>query len=318
MKQLATYHSLGLTSEDEVFSFLMETFHANLREWDYFVNWDKAFRNTERHTSQMVLWDSLIGSQTFDQSFRDLFKSHPSLSMTIPYLVVRDGSESSAFSIVTEAADWRAGLRNFDFSTPAVTDSQIDAALEFVTKTGLKRLFEEERISSARDFLLGAEAGLDSNARKNRGGNAMTTIVNRLLSQLVEEKAGELLAEAYAKDMEAAWGVDLSSVSPNRRFDFAVKLGEKILVIEINAYGGGGSKLKSTASEYQGLQEELRDSPVTFVWITEGAGWQTTRIPLRKAFGTIDHILNLRLVEEGALEEIIWPNEPQAGSQTES
>ena len=305
MKQLAVYDALGLRNPDQVFGFLMETFHDNLREWDYFVNWNKAFSNTERHIPLIEEWDSLLNADDFDAQFRELLRRKPRLSTTIPFLIVRDGSESTQFSIVTDSPDWREGLRQFDFSTPAVSDGQIEEALEFVTKTGVKRLFQSGGISSVRDFLLGAEAGLDSNARKNRGGNAMTNIVGRLLAELSERTHSQILSEAYTKDIESEWGVKLSHVSPNRRFDFALNSNGQVFVIEINAYGGGGSKLKATAGEYTGLQDELRDTPLTFVWITEGAGWHTTKIPLRQAFDSIDHILNLRLIEEGALEEIL-------------
>lgn len=305
MKQLAVYQALGLKTADEVFAYLMDTFHDNLREWDYFVNWDKAFSNTERHTPLIAKWDSLISAEDFDAQFRELLRKNPTLSTTIPFLVVRDGSESTQFSIVTDSPDWREGLRQFDFSSPVVSDAHIDEALEFVTKTGVKRLFQSGGISSVRDFLLGAEAGLDSNARKNRGGNAMTHIVDKLLGQLSEQTGSQMLSEAYPKDIAGKWNVDLSTVNPDRRFDFALNNNGRILVIEINAYGGGGSKLKATAGEYTGLQDELRDTPLTFVWITEGAGWHTTRIPLRKAFDSIDHILNLRLIEDGALEEVL-------------
>ena len=80
----------------------------------------------------------------------------------------------------------------------------------------------------------------------------------------------------------------------------------KVFVVEVNALRRWcGSKLKATAAEYVGLQEEIRNCPATFVWITEGAGWRSTRRPLRKAFDAIDHVLNLRLIEQGALSELM-------------
>jgi type II restriction enzyme len=305
MKEISTYRSLGLENSDEVFNYLMETFHDNLREWDYFVNWDKAFSNASKARELVHQWDALIGVENFNEAFRALLRQNPELSTTIPLLVVRDGSNTKKFSIVTENPDWRAGLRHFDFSRPALSDEDIEIALEFVAKTGLKRIFEPLGVSNFSDYLLGAEAGLDSHGRKGRGGSAMTRIVTRALESLCEDCGFQIAAEVYPKNIEALWSADLSGFDSNRRFDFAINANGRVFVFEVNAYGGGGSKLKATAGEYMGLQEEIRRTSATFIWITEGAGWKTAHIPLRKAFDSIDHVLNLRLIEQGALAEIV-------------
>ena len=305
MKSLPTYQGLGLETPDEVFEYLVTTFHDNLREWDYFVNWSKAFANTEKISDLVGKWDRLIGVQNFNESFRTLLAEHPELSTTIPSLLVRDGSGTAKFSIVTENPNWREGLRNFDFSLPAVTEGDVELALEFVSKTGLRQIFEEGGVSRVRDFLLGAEAGVDSNARKNRGGDAMTHIVRKVLEDQCSDGGFQLAQEVSPEAISNLWRVDLSSLNPNRRFDFAMMRDGKVFVVEVHAYGGGGSKLKATAAEYIGLQEEIRNCPATFVWITEGAGWRSSHRPLRKAFYSIDHVLNLRLIEEGALSELM-------------
>jgi type II restriction enzyme len=62
------------------------------------------------------------------------------------------------------------------------------------------------------------------------------------------------------------------------------------------------------AGEFVTLHEQLKSTSATFVWITDGLGWKTTRRQLEDSFGSIDHIINLRLLSEGALEEIIVGN----------
>jgi len=304
MKRLALYDSLQLSTEDEVFDYLMSTFRDSLRSWDYFVNWDKVFRNTDQFREALKLWDNLLGSADFEGDFRRLIEAHPELVTTIPVLIVRDGAHSQQFSIVTDNPDWREGLKHFDFSEPATTDTQVAEALEFVQKTGLEKIFLAGGVSDLADFLLGVEAGLDSNGRKNRGGSAMEFLVEKILAEFTSQGL-EYLSQPSLKAIESAWGIELPGIKPGRRFDYAVNNGGRVFVIEVNAYGGGGSKLKATAGEFTGLQEEVRQSPATFVWITEGAGWHTARRPLRDAYSEIDHILNLRLIEQGALEEIL-------------
>jgi len=147
----------------------------------------------------------------------------------------------------------------------------------------------------------------DRKGRKLCGGNAMTRIVTKVLEDLCSDSNFQLAVEISPKEITSAWSVDLSALNANRRFDFAINAAGNVFVFEVNAYGGGGSKLKATASEYTGLQEEIRKSAATFIWITEGAGWRSSHIPLKKAFESMDHVLNLRLIEQGALGEIVIP-----------
>ena len=79
----------------------------------------------------------------------------------------------------------------------------------------------------------------------------------------------------------------------------------KVLFVECNFYAGGGSKLKATAEEYEKLGQSLKLDNFNFIWITDGAGWLTTKIPLQKAFENIDYLINLQMVEDGILQQII-------------
>ena len=45
-----------------------------------------------------------------------------------------------------------------------------------------------------------------------------------------------------------------------------------------------------------------------FVWITDGAGWVSTKSALRETFDHIDYILNLDMVSDRVLEHIIKGN----------
>jgi type II restriction enzyme len=74
--------------------------------------------------------------------------------------------------------------------------------------------------------------------------------------------------------------------------------------MEVNFYGGGGSKLKATAGEYRGLNNKLKAAKYDFVWITDGNGWHTTRDPLEDAYKDIDYIWNLNWLSRGLLEDL--------------
>ena len=101
------------------------------------------------------------------------------------------------------------------------------------------------------------------------------------------------------------WGIKVKVDKSSRSFDFAIRNGQSLYVIETNFYGGGGSKLKATAGEYKSLYEFLSAQNIHFIWITDGLGWKTTLRPLEEAFNQIDYTFNLNMIKSGLLEEVI-------------
>jgi len=73
------------------------------------------------------------------------------------------------------------------------------------------------------------------------------------------------------------------------------------VIFETNFYGGGGSKLKSTAGEYRDLFNVLNNK-YKFIWITDGYGWKSTARPLRETFNHNDYIISLDMIEKGVLD----------------
>jgi type II restriction enzyme len=305
MKSVETFARLGLKNEDEAFAYLMDNLRDALRQWDYFVNWDKVYRNTRALEVDLNIWNYLLGKENFDTEFRVLLSEHPSITRAIPSLIVRDGAGSTQFSIVADTADWRNGLEIFDFSAPADSELAIEKALTFVKETGLQRIFNSDGVKNLVDFVLGVEAGIDSNGRKNRGGTAMEALVGAYIKDLCQEFNFVYKEQATPAEIQLAWGVEIATGHSARRFDFAVYGNGKLIVLEVNAYGGGGSKLKATAGEFVGLQKQLRGTQATLVWITDGLGWKTSRLPLKQAFSEIDHVFNLKMMTEGALRDVL-------------
>jgi len=78
-----------------------------------------------------------------------------------------------------------------------------------------------------------------------------------------------------------------------------------LFFIETNFYGDGGSKLSAIAGEYTAIYEKWTSDGHQFIWITDGFGWKKTKLPLRDTFDATDYILNLYMVQKGALEGII-------------
>jgi len=294
----------GIKNYEEAFEDFYSTLRPSLKLWDYFVNWDKVYRNTKQIEIQLNLWNYLLGKSDFDSEFLELLKQHPEIVSAIPSLIVRDGSASQSFSIVSDIADLTKPDLIFDFSRPASSEADRKLALQFFKQTGLIKLFTKDGVKNLVDYVIGVEAGLDSNGRKNRSGTSMEIIVESYLKRFCELNKLTYLSQATSNAIREKWGFEVPVDKSSRRFDFAISNGKKLVLMEVNFYGGGGSKLKATAGEYKGLYSFLKASGLEFVWITDGQGWETTKEPLGEAFVEVDYIWNLNWLTRGYLEDL--------------
>ena len=114
----------------------------------------------------------------------------------------------------------------------------------------------------------------------------------------------------YIHQITDKWGIDLSAISnkgkTEKRFDFVIKTPNMIYGIETNFYGGGGSKLNETARSYKTLALETDTiDGFTFVWFTDGKGWTSARHNLEETFDVMQHIYNIKDLEEGIISNAL-------------
>ncbi len=304
MKATPKIQAAGLGSAEKAFDNFVATLRPSLKLWDYFVNWDKVFRNTREIEIHLNLWNFLLGKDNFDNEFALLLEEHPQIVKALPSLVVRDGQGSSKFSVIQNISELTAPEMQFDFAKPANTPELIADALLFVKQSGLIRLFAKDGVKNLVDFVLGVEAGVDSNARKNRSGTSMESVVSEYLNAFTSGKNIEYISQATPRAIKSKWGFDIPVDKSSRRFDFAISDGRKLVLMEVNFYGGGGSKLKATAGEYIGLGELLDIPKVDFVWVTDGQGWLTTLLPMRAAYEKLDYVWNLDWLGQNYLSDL--------------
>ncbi len=304
MKITPTMSKNGITNSVKAFENFYETLRPSLKLWDYFVNWDKVFRNTKEIEIQLNIWNYLLGKEKFDEEFKALLRKHPEIVNAIPSLLVRDGASSQEFSIIENVDDLTKDESFFDFSKSASSTLEIENALNFVKKSGLIKLFSKDGVKNLVDYVIGVEAGLDSNARKNRSGTSMETVVESYLTKFIQGKKLSFISQASPKKIKEKWGFDVPVDKASRSYDFAISDGKKLVIIEVNFYGGGGSKLKATAGEYKGLFDLLSIPKTSFLWVTDGEGWNTTRLPLKSAFEHIDYVWNLNWLSKGYLKDL--------------
>jgi len=305
MKNLPFYSNiLKYKSNDKVFDFLISNLKPSNMLWSYFVNWEKVLRNTKQIELALNNFNYLIGKDDFDKEFKFLLRENQNLAKVILALVVRDGSNKKKFKILVDYKNKELIYKDYDFTKDKLTDEDIEKYLIFIKETGLKDLIVNKKIKNLVDYMIGVEAGIDSNGRKNRSGHAMEDIVEVFISDLCEKNNYKYLKEANAEKIKQEFGYDVPVDKSSRRYDFVIDNGEELFIIETNFYGGGGSKLKSTAGEYRNLFDVLNGKH-KFFWITDGMGWKTTAKPLRETFDHNDYLFNLAMLEKGILEFLL-------------
>ena len=295
----------GFTTVEDSFTDFFNTLKDSIKSWDYFVNWEKVFSNTKQIEIDLNLLNYLLGKDNFDQAFRELFTQHPHLVRTIPSLIVRDGSKSMQFEISNGSISSTDNNYFFDFATPATSAEKVAQALTFVKESGLIKIFQEDGVKNLVDYVLGVEAGLDSNGRKNRSGKSMEKVVSNYLDEFTKKYPYTIVPQASQDEILETFGIYVPIDKASRRFDFVIGSSDGIVIMEVNFYSGGGSKLSAICGDYKELQQMLSIPKVKFLWITDGKGWETARHPLRSAYDKLDYVWNLSWLNRGYLEEIV-------------
>lgn len=293
---------MAMNPEEKLEHFL-ENLSATNKTPDYFINWTKVYRNTRKFELHLNTLDYLIGKDNIFKESVNLFKSQPNLLEAIPSLLAN--RELKTDFIFME--DNQIALKNLDFST--IDKNRIVEYVEFMEETGLLDFIQNHTKKSLVDFVYGVEAGLDTNARKNRSGSTMESIVENFIINTSEIVNIDYLTQATASIIKQRWNKVIPVDKTNRRFDFAIYNfdHDKVYLIETNYYNGGGSKLKAVAGEFSSVNTLINTSneDIDFIWITDGQGWHTAKLPMLEAFQTIDYILNLQNLSDHFLEKIL-------------
>lgn len=304
MKNLTTL--LNLNSDNELFEYFKDNLKLKgITEWNYFVNWEKVLRNVIPFEKELNLLNVLIGKENIKVELSNLILEYPKVVNAIPLLLaIRfKTKKEQQINILIDPVNYQ--YDNFDLSIEKPNKQEADKISDFFINTGLGELVKDKKIKNLVDFATGVEVGLDSNGRKNRGGHQMENLIERYIQEVCAELNLPFLKETNAKRIKENWDIDLKVDKSSRRIDYVINNNGKLFFFEVNFYNGGGSKLKSTATEYIKMNDYWNEQGIEFIWITDGAGWLKTLLPLREYFDKAEYLLNLEMLKNGVLKEII-------------
>lgn len=280
------------------FNEWLSKFKTSISDYTYYVDFEKIYKNVDKVKVELNILNSLIGSKNIEEEFQNILVKYPETLECIPLLLAVRSREIFVKDEINEY------LFKFDKMVYSMKDY-----IKFMKESGLFDLLQNHIVNNLYDYVLGIEVGLDSNGRKNRGGHLMENLVESYIIKAGYKKDVNYFKEMYLKDIEKKWNLDLSEMSGHntstKRFDFVIKTDKQVYVIETNFYSGGGSKLNETARSYKMLaQESKKVEGVTFIWFTDGIGWNSARKNLEETFNELETMYNIDDLENGILENL--------------
>ena len=275
------------------------TFTDSIANYKYYIDFETIYKNAEVYKIELNMLNSLIGSKNVEKEFEELIKKYPEVLKCIPILLAVRQYEIIVLDDDGNKFEYNFKKMNYDVEQYKV----------FMRETGLFELLEKHLVNNLYDYVLGVESGLNSNARKNRGGHLMEELVEKFIQKEGFVKNETYFKEMYLQDIEKRWKLDMSFISnknqATKRFDYVIKTDNCIYGIETNFYAAGGSKLNETARSYKMIAEEAEKvMGFEFVWFTDGIGWISARNNLRETFDNMDNIYNIHDMKNGIMKEI--------------
>lgn len=242
---------------------------------DYFTDFDKVKKNVAQIEIKLNQLNYLLGKDDLKQAVYDLYAECPNAFSILEILIaVRKKEQKKSLDEKGQVVTLNSYFQS------------ADKIIDFLNNTGLADVFRDKNIKNLVDYVFGIEVGLDTNARKNRGGDNMSKAV-----QLLFDNADIY----YKKEVRNTIFTDIESLGADvKQFDFVIKTKRKTYVIETNYYNSGGSKLNEVARAYTDVAPKINQYPqYEFVWITDGQGWKTAKNKLQEAYTHIPSVYNL-------------------------
>jgi len=281
-------------------------FVESIEDYSYFTDFEKVIGNADKYKKELDSISSFINKnnkiknkdkrhENVKNWFLEQIEENPSILKCVPILIAFR-EEGKGIKVKDKNQ-----ILCYGFNKPNYDAKQYETFLE---KTGIFDLLSNHISGSLYDYVLGVEAGLDTNSRKNRSGDIMEAIVGRYL----DEAGLEYRAEMESVDVKKEYGTDVSSVTGGRtkkKFDFVVKGSKTIYGIEVNYYRGKGSKPTETKNSYKGMADASKKiKNFEFIWITDGPGWEKMENTIKAAFEEIENLYCLHDLEKGLFKKL--------------
>lgn len=247
---------------------------------DYFTDFEKVIKNTNKIAIKLNQLNYLIGKTDLTKAIEELYEENPKVFEVLDILIaVRTKDKKKTLNA------------NGEFVLLESYFMSLQGVINYIEQTGLAEVFKNKNITNLVDYVFGVEVGLDTNARKNRGGENMAKAV------ALKFKGANI---PYRAEVNSTEFEEIKSLGQDlKRFDFVVQTSKKIYLIETNFYNSGGSKLNEVARAYTDIAPKINQyDKFEFVWITDGQGWLSAKNKLGEAYSLIPSVYNLATLKD--------------------
>lgn len=247
---------------------------------DYFTDFEKVIRNTNKIAMKLNQLNYLIGKEDLRKAIKELFEENPKVFEVLDILLaVRTKDKKKTLNA------------NGEFVLLESYFTSLQGVIDYIEQTGLAEVFKNKNVTNLVDYVFGIEVGLDTNARKNRGGDNMAKAV------ALKFKGASI---PFRSEVNSTEFEEIKSLGQDlKRFDFVIQTKKKTYLVETNFYNSGGSKLNEVARAYTDIAPKINQyAKFEFVWITDGQGWLSAKNKLGEAYSLIPNIYNLANLDE--------------------
>ena len=295
---------LNLKPTDKL-KFFMETRSSLSFLPSYWVNFENVKSNLEKFDCAELYALDFLKNKSNDVVDAH-FRSRPEALLLIPYLLgIRDDKFEKPISERKLKVQGLDETYILDFKNIEV--DKIEKYLEFLHDSKLDWVLTQGVDKSVHDYAVGLESGMDSNGRKNRSGKMGELFLEKVLADIAKERNWLYCGQTDSKKVKEHYKIDLEDVFENRRFDgslFNPKI-KKLYLFEVNNFNSGGSKSKSSATEFKDLHNRFSRTNHEFIYITDGRGWDSDQSHLKEAMEYIGKVFNYKMVESGYLKDFL-------------
>ncbi len=289
----------GIRSVEEFLDFFFRYPKSTNRTAGFFVDWTKILTkiNNPRYMEALALLGTIRHRPNPLDALEEMLLTYPRVGEVVADMLAIHEPHAT----VILDLDGRLEEISVIFQSSAFTQEDAKSLALFAKQSGL--LEHLAKIINMWDYSFGVEVGIDTNARKGRSGKSgemllhphiVAALKGKKLQHLLNAKPGKLLSKE----------IEIPKDVYDRAFDALIFKDSKLIAVEVNFYNVGGTKLDSIASDYQTRARDCRQAGMTFVWVTDGQGWNSSKGMLRQAIENIDYIFNFELLERGALTKL--------------
>jgi hypothetical protein len=178
------------------FDDLITNLRSVIADFAFYTDFEKVVANVRKQQTRIQRLEEILEKDHFDEDLILAIKREPQMiGLLANLLAIRKN-----FDVMHNDR-----IISYDLKSKTLSDQDY---VDLVKESGLSNLLREGLVKDLKSYLLGVEVGLDSNARKNRGGTAMEKLVEEYIHQLDIP----YYAQVNKRTLKSKFGIDIDIV----------------------------------------------------------------------------------------------------------